>query len=763
MVFDIDRIRNFYTNFSYKIEKIRNVRNQPMTYSEKILYSHLLVDEIKELESSFQKNNLRNKYYMDLLPDRIIMQDATAQMTLLQFMQTKKCRTCIPTSIHCDHLISAQYGSDLDLKNAIEKNEEIYNFLKSASHKYKIDFWKPGSGIIHQIILENYAFPGGLIIGTDSHTPNAGGLGMLAIGVGGADAAEVMSGSLLELQFPKILGVHLIGKINGWTSPKDVILKLSGMIGVSGAKNHIIEYFGEGIDSISCVGKATICNMGAEIGATSSLFPYDDKMKDFLNTNGRNQVSVMIEKIKDFLKADPEVYQKPCHYYDKVIKIDLNILEPHINGPFTPDKATPISKMKEEAAKNNWKTKIEVGLVGSCTNSSYEDFSKAISIIQQAKKKKLKIHSEYMVSPGSNKIYSIMKEKGFLSLFKEIGAKIFSNACGPCIGQWVRKGNKKNVKNTIIHTFNRNFSSRNDGNPKTHAFIASPEIVTALAFSGNLTFDPRKDMLKNEMNEYVKFEEPKSMETPIMNFNLEELGYENFSKKENKKKLSVIIKKNSKRLQVLSPFFPWNENDFLNVRLLIKIEGKCTTDHISMAGPWLKYRGHLEMISKNLLMGAVNAFNQKKNKIKNIITGSYGTVYEISKFYQSKNIPTLIVGEENYGEGSSREHAAMEPRFLGVCVVLVKSFSRIHETNLKKQGILALTFLNPDDYYKIQEEDIFHFYIKEICPNKNIEIELIHKNGYKETIIAHHSYNEKQIQWFKAGSSLNFIKNQQSK
>lgn len=758
MVFDLDMIRNFYSNFLYKIENIRNTIDHPMTYSEKILYSHL-EDEIK---NNFEPLNFRDKYYMNFLPDRIVMQDATAQMTLLQFMQTRKSRTFVPTSIHCDHLISAKEGSDLDLKNAIEKNEEIYNFLRSASHKYGIDFWGPGSGIIHQVILENYAFPGGMIIGTDSHTPNAGGLGMLAIGVGGSDAAEVMSGSFLELKFPKIIGVNLIGKINGWTSPKDVILKLSGMIGVSGATNHIIEYFGEGIDHISCVGKATICNMGAEIGATASLFPYDVKMIDFLNKNGRNQVSIMAEKIKDFLKADPEVYQKPCNYYDKVIKIDLNVLEPYINGPFTPDKATPISQMKKEATDNNWPTKIEVGLIGSCTNSSYEDFSKVISIIRQAKKKKLKINSEYMVSPGSKKVYSLIKEEGFLSLLEDVGAKIFSNACGPCIGQWVRirKGYKKNVRNTIIHTFNRNFSSRNDGNPNTHAFIASPEIVTALVFSGYLTFNPIKDRLKNERGEYVKFEEPESMEIPTSDFNIEELGYENFSKKENRKDLSVIIEKNSKRLQILSPFLAWDGNHLLNVRLLMKTKGKCTTDHISMAGPWLKYRGHLEKISENLLMGAVNAFNHKKNRIKNVITGSYGPIYDVAKFYKSKNIPTLIVGEDNYGEGSSREHAAMEPRFLGIRIVLVKSFSRIHETNLKKQGILALTFLYPDDYYKIQEEDRLHFYIKNICPRQNIEVEIIHKNGYKEKIIVHHSYNEKQIQWFKAGSSLNFIRNQ---
>ncbi|WP_185859313.1 aconitate hydratase [Blattabacterium cuenoti] len=755
MVFDLDRIRNFYSNFQFRIERIRNIIDHPLTYSEKILYSHLL--DIKEIDS--KSKNFRNQRYMNFLPDRLAMQDATAQMTLLQFMQTQKCKTFLPTTIHCDHLIYAKSGSKIDLVNAIKENEEIYNFLKSASHKYGIDFWGPGSGIIHQIVLENYAFPGGMIIGTDSHTPNAGGLGMLAIGVGGSDAAEVMSGYFLELKFPKIIGVHLKGKMNGWTSPKDIILKLSGMIGVSGATNHIIEYFGKGTDHISCVGKATICNMGAEIGATASLFPYDIRMKSYLDKNGREKVSTMTERMKDFLKADIEVYRYPCNYYDQVIEIDLNVLEPYINGPFTPDKATPISKMKEEAVKNNWPTKIEVGLIGSCANSSFEDLSKAISIVQQAKDKKLKISSEYLVTPGSKKVYSLMKEKGFVSDFQYIGAKIFSNACGPCIGQWFRKSGKKNLKNTIIHSFNRNFSSRNDGNPNTYAFIASPEIVTALVFSGDLTFDPRKDTLKNEIDEYVKFEEPKAMELPRRNFKIEELGYE-FSSVD-KNKLSVMIKKNSKRLQILSPFPAWNGDHLLNVRLLMKIEGKCTTDHISMAGPWLKYRGHLEKISENLLIGAVNAFNHKRNKIKNVITGSYGKVPDIAKFYKSKNIQTLIVGEENYGEGSSREHAAMQPRFLGVCVVLVKSFSRIHETNLKKQGVLALTFINPSDYQKIQEEDIFHFYIKDIIPKKNIDVELIHCNGDKEKIVVKHSYNERQIQWFKAGSSLNFIKKNQ--
>ncbi|WP_185869612.1 aconitate hydratase [Blattabacterium cuenoti] len=751
MVFDLEMIQNFYSNFRLKIERVKNIIDHPMTYSEKILYSHLLsIDSLKKDLNS-------NSYYINLLPDRIAMQDATAQMTLLQFMQTEKSKTSIPTTIHCDHLINAKEGSDIDLKNAIKENKEIYNFLKSASFKYGIGFWRPGSGIIHQVILENYAFPGGIIIGTDSHTPNAGGLGMLAVGIGGCDAAEVMSGSSLELKLPKIIGIYLKGKMNGWVSPKDLILKLSGMIGVTGAKNYIIEYFGEGTDNISCVGKATICNMGAEIGATGSVFPYDIQMKNYLDINGREEVSIMAEKIKNILKADTEVYKNPYKYYDKVIEINLNTLEPYINGPFTPDKATPISKMKEEAIKNNWPIKIEVGLIGSCTNSSYEDLSKAISIIKQAKKKKLKISSEYLVTPGSKKVFYLIKKRGFLSDFKDIGAKIFSNACGPCIGQWVRMI-KNEKKNTIIHSFNRNFSSRNDGNPKTHAFIASPEIVTALVFSGNLTFDPRKDVLKNKKGEYVKFEEPKIIKNiqKIKNFSSEELGYEI---PKNKKNLSIIINKDSKRLQILSPFPSWNGKNICNVRLLIKTKGKCTTDHISMAGPWLKYRGNLEKISENLLIEGINAFNNKKNNIKNVIKGNYGTIPDTAKFYKFKNIPTLIVGEENYGEGSSREHAAMEPRFLGVRIVLVKSFSRIHETNLKKQGILALTFLKYSDYEKIQEDDILHFYIKNFLPEKNIDIELIHNNGCKEKIVVQHSYNERQIQWFKAGSSLNFIKN----
>ncbi|AWU43495.1 aconitate hydratase [Blattabacterium sp. (Cryptocercus kyebangensis)] len=750
MILDINMIRSFYSNLKFRISKIRNKIGRPMNYSEKILYSHVS-NEI-DLDNQYSKES-----YLNFFPDRLAMQDATAQMTILQFMKTGENKTKIPTTVHCDHLIKSINGEEEDLKESIRENQEIYDFLKSASYKYGIGFWNPGSGIIHQIVLENYAFPGGMMIGTDSHTPNAGGLGMLAIGIGGADAVEVMSGSFLELKIPKIIGVYLKGNLNGWSSPKDVILKLSGILGVSGAKGFIIEYFGDGIKNISCTGKATICNMGAEVGATSSLFPYDSKMRNFLDKSGRKEISEMADKFSQFLKADREVYKNPYKYYDKIIEIDLNVLEPHINGPFTPDRSIPISKMKEEVVKNNWPIKIEVGLIGSCTNSSYEDLSKSISIVKQAKKKRLKISSEFLITPGSEKVYRLIKKQGFISIFHSIGAKVFSNSCGPCIGQWSRKGNNKKRENTIIHSFNRNFSSRNDGNPKTHAFIASPEIVTALIFSGYLTFDPRTDKLKNEIGEYIKFEEPKSIDMPIFkNYNLKELGYENPEK--NGKNISVNINPKSKRIQPLSEFSSWNREDLLNIRLLIKVKGKCTTDHISMAGPWLKYRGHLEKISENLLIGAVNAFNNKVNEIKNIVTGNYGTVPDTAKFYKFKNIPTLIVGDENYGEGSSREHAAMEPRFLGVRIVLVKSFSRIHETNLKKQGILALTFFHPSDYYKIQEEDIFHFYIKDFSPKKSIDVELIHNNGNTEMIKVQHSYNKRQIQWFIFGSFLNFIR-----
>ncbi len=751
MIFDFDKIQKFYSNFRCKLDKVRSFINHPMTYSEKILYSHIF--DLKELK--YKKKN--NDNFINYFIDRIAMQDATAQMSLLQFMQTKKNNSLVPTTIHCDHLIYAKDGYKIDLKNSIKENKEIYDFLKSASNKYGIGFWSPGSGIIHQIILENYAFPGGMMVGTDSHTPNAGGIGMLAIGVGGSEAAEIMSGYPFELKSQKIFGVCLKGKINGWTAPKDIILKLSGIIGVMGAKNSIIEYFGDGTKNISCTGKATICNMGAELGATSSIFPYDDQIKHYLYDNGRNKINNIIvsNNIKKLLQADNEIYQNPQNYYDNVIEIDLSTLEPYINGPFSPDKATPISNMKKKIIKNNWPKKIEVGLVGSCTNSSYEDLSKSISIIKQANKKNLEMNSKYIVTPGSKRISFLLNKMNFINCFKNVGATIFSNACGPCIGQWDRNI-EKYKKNTIIHSFNRNFSSRNDGNPNTYAFIASPEIVTALSFSGDLSFDPRKDYLKNKLGKYVKFEEPTSS-----NFNKSKnfkcIGY--IKPLGPSKNIKVKINKNSKRIQILEPFTSWDGENIYNVRLLIKTKGKCTTDHISMAGPWLKYRGHLEAISENLLIRAINFFNNKANKVKNIFKNEYVTVPEMAKFYKCKKIPTLIVGEENYGEGSSREHAAMEPRFLGVKVVLVKSFSRIHETNLKKQGILSLTFDNPEDYNKIQEKDLLNFYIKKFSTNKNIKVDIIHNNGKIERIITKHTYNYTQIKWFKFGSSLNFIRN----
>ncbi|WP_185877891.1 aconitate hydratase [Blattabacterium cuenoti] len=756
MIFNFEKIKKFYSEFKYKIDKVKSIINRPMTYSEKILYAHIDIKKINQLELFDHKKNKNS--YMNFYPDRLAMQDATAQMAILQFMQTKKNQVSIPTTIHCDHLIYAQYGKKKDLINSKKENKEIYDFLKSTSNKYKMGFWEPGSGIIHQVVLENHAFPGGMIVGTDSHTPNSGGLGMLGIGIGGAEASEIMSGYFLEINIPKLIGVVLKGKISGWTSPKDIILKLSGIIGVMGGSNSIIEYIGNGTENISCAGKATICNMGAELGATSSLFPYDFNMKNYLINNDRKYISTIINNnnIHNYLKPDVEVYNNPNNFYDKVINIDLSVLEPYINGPFTPDKATPISKMKKEIKKNNWPNKLEIGLVGSCTNSSSEDLLKVLDIINQAKEKRLKIKSKYIISPGSNKVYSLLEKNGFIDSFKEFGAEIFSNACGPCIGQWKRNDIKNNKKNTIIHSFNRNFSSRNDGNPKTYAFIASPEIVTSLVLSGRIDFDPRKDSLINEIGEKIKLKEPKIIENiKKYKLSLKELGYKYPLR--NNKNISIKINKNSKRLQILSPYSSWNENDFFNVKLLIKVKGKCTTDHISTAGPWLKYRGHIENISNNLLIKAINYFNNKTNKIKNFVTGNYDTVPNTAKYYKINNIMSVIVGEENYGEGSSREHAAMEPRYFKVCVVLVKSFSRIHETNLKKQGILALTFLNVSDYYKIEENDTFNFYIKDLFPNKNLFVDVIHNNKKKEKILVKHSYNDKQIQWFKCGSSLNFI------
>ncbi|WP_185882420.1 aconitate hydratase [Blattabacterium cuenoti] len=754
MICDFNMIKNFYSQFEVKINEIKEKIQTPMTYSEKILYSHLY---------DVKNNIIKHNSYLKLIPNRLAMQDATAQMALLQFMQTNKEHTELLTTIHCDHLIQAQYGYSHDVINSEIKNKEIYNFLKSASAKYGIEFWPPGYGIIHQVILENYAFPAGLILGTDSHTPNAGGLGMLAIGIGGADAVEVMYGIPFKLKKPKIIGVHISGKLSGWASPKDVILKLSGIIGVSGATGSIIEYFGKGAETLSCTGKATICNMGAEIGATASIFPYDDTMEDYLYKSGRTKISEILHPIKNLFQSDIQVYENPIKYYDQVINMNLSMIEPHINGPFTPDRSIPISNMKKEVFKHHWPIKIEVGLIGSCTNSSYEDFSKAISIIKQAKKTKLKLSSEYLITPGSNIIYYLMKNNGWLSIFKSIGAKIFSSSCGPCIGQWSRNNNN-NIKNTIIHSFNRNFSSRNDGNPNTHAFIASPEIVTALVFSGNLTFNPKEDSIKNENGINIKLDIPKYSDLPIFFKNKKEklklFGYKFLYQQNNpKNNISININPKSERLQRLSSFSFWNQKDLLNLRLLMKIKGKCTTDHISMAGPWLKYRGHLKNISNNLLIGAINSFNNKNNNIKNVITKSYGTVADVAKYYKIVNIGTVIVGEENYGEGSSREHAAMEPRYLGIRVVLVKSFARIHEMNLKKQGILALTFLKLSDYDKIYEDDVLNFFISNynFQNGKNIKVRLVHNNGLVDNITVKHSYNEEEIKWFEYGSYLNFI------
>ena len=686
------------------------------------------------------------------------MQDATAQMALLQFMVAGKDKVAVPSTVHADHLIQAKVESSEDLKNALDSNSEVYKFLSSVSNKYGIGFWKPGAGIIHQVILENYAFPGGMMIGTDSHTVNAGGLGMIAIGVGGADAVDVMVGMPWELKLPRLIGVKLTGKLNGWTSSKDIILKLAGILTVKGGTGCIVEYFGEGAKKISCTGKGTICNMGAEIGATTSTFGYDESMAKYLSATGRSEVASLADQYKKNLTGDPETYDNPKKYFDQVITIDLDTLEPYLNGPFTPDKATPVSKMKEEAAKNNWPTKVEVGLIGSCTNSSYEDISRASSIAKQAIDKNLKSKSQYTITPGSEQVRYTIERDGLIDIFDKIGANVFANACGPCIGQWSRSGSEKQERNTIVHSFNRNFAKRADGNPNTYAFVASPEIVTALALSGDLTFNPLKDPLINENGEEVYLEPPVGYELPPNGFGVDDLGFQ--APLKNGKEIEVEINNNSERLQALAPFDKWNCKDELNLSLLIKVKGKCTTDHISMAGPWLKYRGHLDNISNNLLIGATNIFNNSVNSIKNKLSGVYGTIPDTARFYKDNNIDTIIIGEENYGEGSSREHAAMEPRHMGVRVVLVKSFARIHETNLKKQGILALTFSDKNDYNKIFEDDIFTISgLKSFALGTNINIKITHIDGSFDMIEAMHTYNMNQIKWFRAGSSLNLISN----
>jgi aconitate hydratase len=755
MVFDLDLIKKHYSEMPAKVDAARKALGRPLTLAEKILYSHLWTGvPITDFE--------RGKAYVDFAPDRVAMQDATAQMALLQFDTTGRKKVAVPSTVHCDHLIVAKTEGKADLSKAVTDNEEVYNFLSSISNKYGIGFWKPGAGIIHQVVLENYAFPGGMMIGTDSHTVNAGGLGMVAIGVGGADACDVMAGLSWELLMPKLIGVKLTGKLNGWTAPKDVILKVAGILTVKGGTNAIVEYFGEGAQSMSCTGKGTICNMGAEIGATTSTFGYDDSMSRYLKATGRAEVAAEADKIKEYLTGDAEAYANPEKYFDQVIEINLSELEPHLNGPFTPDLATPISKMKEEAAKNGWPTKIEVGLIGSCTNSSYEDISRAVSLARQVKAKGLKLKSEFTITPGSELVRYTIERDGFLNVFEEIGATVFANACGPCIGMWDRMGAEKQEKNTIVHSFNRNFAKRADGNPNTMAFVASPELVTALAIAGDLNFNPLTDTLTNDKGEQVKLDAPGGDELPVKGFAVEDAGYQ--APAEDGSKVQVAVKPDSKRLQLLYPFAAWEGTDLKGLKLLIKAKGKCTTDHISMAGPWLKFRGHLDNISNNLLIGATNFFNEKTDSVKNQLTGEYGTVPNTQRAYKAAGVGSIVVGDENYGEGSSREHAAMEPRHLGVRVVLVKSFARIHETNLKKQGMLAITFANKGDYNKILEDDSIDVEgLLAFAPGKQLQLVLNHKDGSSETIAVNHSYNQQQIEWFKEGGALNLIRREFAK
>ena len=749
MVFDLDKIQAFYAGYEAKVSAARNVLGRPLTLSEKILYAHLWEGEAKE---AFQ----RGASYVDFAPDRVAMQDATAQMALLQFMSAGRKKVAVPSTVHCDHLIQARVGATTDLQESINKSNEVFNFLASVSNKYGIGFWKPGAGIIHQVVLENYAFPGGMMIGTDSHTVNAGGLGMVAIGVGGADAVDVMAGMPWELKFPKLIGVKLTGRMSGWTSAKDVILKVAGILTVKGGTGAIIEYFGDGAESLSCTGKGTICNMGAEVGATTSTFGYDDSMERYLRATGRAAVADLANGLRAELTGDAEVYADPSKYFDQVIEIDLSTLEPHLNGPFTPDLATPISEVRALAEKNGWPLKVEVGLIGSCTNSSYEDMTRAASVARQAKAKNLKVAAEYSITPGSEQVRFTAERDGLLSDFEEIGGKVFANACGPCIGQWAREGADKQEKNTIVHSFNRNFSKRADGNPNTHAFVASPELVTALAIAGDLGFNPLKDTLVNANGERVMLDPPSGDELPSRGYAVEDAGYQ--APAEDGSSVVVDVKPESQRLQLLEPFAAWDGTNLTGAKVLIKAQGKCTTDHISMAGPWLRYRGHLDNIANNTLIGAVNAFNGETNKVLNQLTGEYGEVPAVQRAYKAAGIPTLVVGDQNYGEGSSREHAAMQPRHLGVRAVLVKSFARIHETNLKKQGMLALTFANEADYDKIQERDVVDFAdLTDFAPGKPLTLVFRHADGSEDRILANHTYNEQQIAWFKAGSALNMI------
>ncbi|MCF6349567.1 MAG: aconitate hydratase [Flavobacteriaceae bacterium] len=750
MAFDIEMIRNVYSRMKKNVDQARKVVGKPLTLAEKILYNHLWN---KNLSKSF----IRGKDYVDFAPDRIACQDATAQMALLQFMQAGKKEVAVPTTVHCDHLIQAKIGADKDLQEAINTSSEVFNFLAAVSNKYGVGFWKPGAGIIHQVVLENYAFPGGMMIGTDSHTVNAGGLGMIAIGVGGADAVDVMAGMPWELKFPKLIGVKLMGKLSGWTASKDVILKVAGILTAKGGTDCIVEYFGEGAKSLSATGKGTICNMGAEIGATTSTFGYDASIERYLRATNRADVAVAANEIKDYLTGDAEVYANPEKYFDQVIEINLDELKPHLNGPFTPDLATLVgNEMTKKATENDWPLQVEWGLIGSCTNSSYEDLSRAASIAKQAVEKGLVAKAEFGINPGSEQVRYTAARDGLLEIFENLGAKIFTNACGPCIGQWAREGAENQPKNTIVHSFNRNFSKRADGNPNTHAFVGSPSIVAAVAISGKLDFNPVTDKLINQKGEEVMLDEPTGFELPPKGFDVKDSGF--VAPIADGSSIEIIVNSDSKRLQLLTPFKPI-EGNIIGAKLLIKAFGKCTTDHISMAGPWLRFRGHLDNISENCLIGAVNAFGKATNKVKNQLTGEFGAVPTTARAYKAANVPSIVVGEHNYGEGSSREHAAMEPRHLGVVAVIVKSFARIHETNLKKQGMLGLTFANEADYDLIQEDDTFNFIdLTEFTQDKQLTLEIEHADGSKDTIKLNHTYNEGQIEWFKEGSALNLIK-----
>lgn len=749
MVFDLDLIKKIYADLPSKVSFARKITGQPLTLTEKILYSHLPAEPAEAYE--------RGKTYVEFSPDRVAMQDATAQMALLQFMTCGRDKVAVPSTVHCDHLIQAKTGAAADLQHALEINKEVFEFLASISNKYGIGFWKPGAGIIHQVVLENYAFPGGMMIGTDSHTPNAGGLGMVAIGVGGADAVDVMAGLPWELKMPKVIGVKLTGKMNGWTSAKDVILKVAGILTVKGGTGAIIEYFGEGAESLSATGKATICNMGAEVGATCSLFAYDEKMAGYLQATGREKVAKLADKVKEHLRPDDEVYANPENYYDQLIEINLSELEPHVNGPFTPDLAWPISKFADAVRTNEWPQKLEVALIGSCTNSSYEDISRSASLAKQAVTKNLRTKAEFTITPGSELVRHTIEKDGFLNTFDQIGGLVLANACGPCIGQWARHIDDPNRKNSIITSFNRNFAKRNDGLAATHAFVASPEIVTAFAIAGDLTFNPLTDTLLNENGDEVMLDEPTGVELPPNGFSVEDAGYQ--APAEDGSSVEVKVDPESNRLQLLEPFAAWEGTDLKGLKLLIKAKGKCTTDHISMAGPWLKFRGHLDNISNNMLIGAINFFNEKSDSVKNQLSGEYGAVPATARAYKAQQIGSVVVGDENYGEGSSREHAAMEPRHLGVRAIIVRSFARIHETNLKKQGMLALTFANKEDYDKIQEDDSIDINgLTDFAPGKSLTMVLHHLDGTKDEIVLNHTYNEPQIEWFKAGGALNVIR-----